>query len=132
MKVFLTYAAKYKSLAAQLAKQLSAAGIEVLNPYGDIVPGDNWAQKVAEALDESDLMLILVTPGAMQSDSLRNDIDYALSSKKFRGRLMSVNVGPVVSAPENVPWILLKQPHKQVESPAGFSEVVDGLMALAQ
>lgn len=132
MKVFLTHAAKDESLAAQLAKQLSAAGIDVLNPYGDIVPGDNWAQKVAEALDESDLMLILVTPGAMQSDSLRNDIDYALSSKKFRGRLMSVIVGPVGSDTEDVPWILLKQPHKQVESATGFSEVVDGLMALAQ
>jgi hypothetical protein len=132
MNVFLTYAAKDESLAAQLAKQLSDAGVQVLNPYGDIVPGDNWAQKVAEALEESDLMLILVTPGSMQSDSLKNDIDYALSSKKFRGRLMSVIVGPVDSGAEDVPWILLKQPHKQVESPAGFSEVVDELMALAQ
>jgi hypothetical protein len=132
MKVFLTNAAKDELLAAQLASRLTDAGIDVLTPYGDIVPGDNWAEKVAQALDDSDLMLILLTPGAMQSDSLRNDIEYGLSSKKFRGRLMTVIVGATVSSPGDVPWILLQQPHKQIGSPADFPDVVDELMALAQ
>ncbi|MEO8496204.1 MAG: toll/interleukin-1 receptor domain-containing protein [Planctomycetota bacterium] len=132
MKVFLTHAAKDELLAAQLASRLTDGGIDVLTPYEDIVPGDNWAEKVAHALDDSELMLILLTPGAMQSDSLRKDIDYGLSSKKFRGRLMTVFVGAAAEAPGDVPWILLQQRYQQLRSSADFPEVVDELTALAQ
>lgn len=132
MNVFLSHAAKDESLASQLAQHLKSAGLNVLSPYADIIPGDNWAQKVPEALAESDLMLILVTPGAMQSDALRNDIEYALSSKRFRGRLMSVIVGPTGEPPRDVPWILLKQPHVQIDSASSFPDVIDELLALAR
>ena len=131
LKVFLSHAEKDEVLASQLAEQLERAGLEVLNPYNEIAPGDNWASKVARALEESDFMLILMTPGAMQSDSLRNDINYALSSRRFRDRLITVIVGSTVETSGDVPWILLKQPHKQIESSEQFSEVVDEVMGLA-
>jgi len=130
-KVFISHAASDESLASQLAEQLERAGLEVLNPYEEIVPGENWAEKVAHGLEESDFMLIVITPGAMKSEWLRNDINYALSSKKFRDRLVTVLVGPTMESPGDVPWILLKYPHKQVASPAEFPEVVDEIMGLA-
>jgi len=130
MKVFLSHAAKDKAIAVELAGRMREAGLEVVNPYEEIVPGDNWAEKVAEALENSDAMLILLTPGAIQSDFLQNDLSYALGSKRFRNRLMTVIVGAAVEAPGDVPWILLRQPHKQVASPAEFGEVVEEMAGL--
>jgi len=130
-KVFISHAASDESLVSLLAEQLEQAGLEVLNPYEAIVPGENWAELVARDLEKSDFMVIVITPGAIKSEWLRNDISYALSSKKFRDRLVTVFVGPDVEAPDDVPWILLKHPHKRISSPEEFSEVVDEIMGLA-
>ena len=60
-KVFVSHAASDVFLASQLAEQVERAGLEVLNPYDDIVPGENWAEKVARDLEESDFLLIVIT-----------------------------------------------------------------------
>ena len=128
MKVFISHAAKDRALANELATQLASAGVDVRNPYEDIVPGENWALKVGQALEESDMMVILMTPDARESESLQYEINYALSSLKYKGRLLSVLVGPAV----DVPWILLKQPTKQILSAeSDLGEVVDEVLSLA-
>ena len=74
-------------------------------------------------------MVFLFTPGALESDTLRNDVELALGSKKYEGRVFSVVVGPTYKAGNDVPWILLKQPHKEVESAKGFAKVVKEIAA---
>ncbi len=54
-------------IARQLAHRLSDAGLKVWIPEDEILPGDNWAKKVGQALEESDLMVVLVTPQAFES-----------------------------------------------------------------
>ena len=126
MRVYITHAAKDRELAAVLATQLSQAGFAVWNPAEDIAPGDNWAKKMGEALDASDVMIALVTPGSLESESLRADIQYGLTGKKFEQRLVPVLVGfATFAAGKDVPWILLKMDPVYVESPAsGFEPVV--------
>ena len=59
----------------------------------NITPGDNWAKKVGKAFDDAEWMVLLLTPAAMESDSLRQDIEFALGSRRMRAasfRCMSV------------------------------------------
>ena len=128
MKVFISHSSLDRELAWKLASELSDAGLDVWNPYEEIAPGDNWAMKVGEALEASDLMVILMTPAAAEADSVRREMEYALTAKRFRGRLLSV----VIGRQTELPWILSKQAVKRIDVPEqGFGDVVDEVLALA-
>ena len=132
MKVFLSHARKDATLAYELATRLTRRGYSVWLPEDQIEPGDNWAKKIGKALEDSDFMVILLTPSALDSDSLRQDIEFAIMSRKYEGRLFSVFVGPTAMAGKDVPWILLKLPHRQVASAADFADVVREIEAQFQ
>ncbi len=71
------------------------------------MPGENWAEKIALELKESDAMVVLITPHALMSDFVRLDIDYALSEKKYNKRLIPVFVGEMKDFTQaEIPWIL--------------------------
>jgi hypothetical protein len=130
MKIFLSHAGKDSALARQLAARLQDHGFRVWISEEQIAPGENWAKKMGKALDNSELMLILLTPAAFESDRIRQDLEFALGSKKYEGRVFSVFVGPTFKAGQDVPWILLKLPHRQVESSDDFGVVVEDIQAL--
>ncbi|MCI0335287.1 MAG: toll/interleukin-1 receptor domain-containing protein [Planctomycetes bacterium] len=130
MKIFLSYARKDIALARELAKQLSRVGFDVWNSDEAIAPGDNWAKKIGKALDDSHLMVILLTPKAMESDWLRQEIEYALGSRKYEGRVFTVFAGPVLEAGKDMPWILLRLPHRQVDH-NDFTDAVSEIRAMA-
>jgi hypothetical protein len=130
MKLFLSHARKDTALARELADRLTRAGFTLWIPEEEIAPGDNWAKKIGKALEESELMVFLLSPGALDSDRLQQDIEYTLFSRKFEGRVFTVFVGPTLEAGKDVPWILLKLPHRQVESARDFGEVVKEIQSL--
>ena len=130
-KIFLAHARKDDNVARRLAERLQQCGFDVWDAQDQIVPGDNWAKKIGAALDNSDLLLILLTPGAIKSDGLRRDIEFAIGSKKYANRVYTVMVGPTFKAQTDIPWILLKLPHMQVESAAEFDAAVDEIQELA-
>ena len=100
-RVFLSYAQTDRHLAQTLAKDLIAAGFAVWSDR-EVMPGDNWARKIADALDESDAMVVIVSPAAAKSESVRREVEFALGSPRYAGRLI-----PVVAKPTSeMAWIL--------------------------
>jgi hypothetical protein len=131
MKVFLSHARKDDGLARDLRACLDHEGFSVWTPEDQISPGENWAKKVAKALDNSELMVILVTPRAFESDTLRQNVEFAIGSEKYADRVFSVFVGSTAEAGKDVPWILLKLPHRQVRSVGDFPEVVKDIRQMS-
>ncbi len=85
---------------------------------------------MGKALEEADFMVILLTPKALDSDLLRQDLQYALFKLKFQGRFFSVLLGPTFSSRE-VPWILFKLPHLQIESKKELDKAVNAIQKMA-
>jgi hypothetical protein len=107
MKVFISYAHNDEALAAKIVASLEKAGLDAWYDKREIIPGDNWADKIAQGLRESDAMVVLLTAQALDSESVRRDIDYALSQKPFKRRLIPVFVGDSKDFPSHrIPWIL--------------------------
>src|SRR5688572_22397756 len=72
----------------------------------EIMPGDNWAEKVATGLKDSNAMVVLMTPDALESDAVQSTISYALSEPAFSRRLIPVFVGDSAdSLTDKMPWI---------------------------
>jgi hypothetical protein len=106
MKVFISHSQEDDALARRIADVLKKAGLDVWDDR-EIFPGDNWAAKVAKALDESNAMVVLLTANGIASRSVRQDISYALGEKRFKQRLIPVVVGSAEKkSSENFPWIL--------------------------
>lgn len=105
-RVFVSYDNADLAVARQVAKQLEDAGHKVWFAEDSVFPGDNWAQLVGKALDKSDAMVVLISPASMKSDWVRREIDFALSSPRYRGRLIPVIVRPT----SDIPWILKRFP----------------------
>jgi len=106
MQVFISHASSDRGFARELASRLSEAGFEVLDPEQDVSGGENIPLKIGQALEQSDAMIVLLSPEAVRTPSVRREIDYALGSTRFEQRLISVLLRPT----EDVPWILRKLP----------------------
>lgn len=107
MKVFISHSHNDEPLAKKIAATLQQAGLDVWDDEKEIFPGENWAEKVAQALREAEAMVVLLTPDALNSNWIQRDIDYALSEQRFRDRLVTVLAGPPEKLPEDkIPWIL--------------------------
>jgi len=132
MQVFISHSGKDAMIARQLAHRLSEVGLKVWIREDEILPGDNWAKKVGQALEESDLMVVLVTPQAFESEWLREDIQYALTAGRYQGRLIPVFFGSESETSSEVPWILRKLNAVQLkEGDKDWQPVIDKVRALA-
>ena len=132
MKIFISHSTKDASVARQLAEQLSAAGHAVWIPENEILPGDNWAKKIGQALEDSDTIIVLVTPQAVESESVTREIQYALTAQHIKGRVIPVFLGPENKKLSHVPWILRKlSPLKIYGKKRDWQKVIDKVDALA-
>ncbi len=111
MRVFLSYSAADEEWGSKLRSKLVEAGLTVWDAEHEVLPGDDWALEIAEALKRSDAMVVLLSRHAAESKSVRREIEYALGSESFRGRLIPVVVRPT----KRVPWILRKLPRVELK-----------------
>ena len=106
MKVFLSYAQSDREVARNLATHLEEAGHKVWFADNALFPGQNIALEVGKALEKSEAMVVLLSPQALKSGSVQQEIGFALGAEQFRGRLIPVMVKPTA----DVPWILKRFP----------------------
>ncbi len=134
MKVFISRAPENNALAKKLGTALQRAGWEVWD-YDQILPGDNWAEKVGQALEETQAMVVLLTGDAPSSSAVRWEIAYALGNRRLKNRLIPVLVGPENTSTHNFPWILnhlnmIKLPESGKDED-GIRQITEALQAAA-
>lgn len=107
MKIFISHAAEDTALAERLAEGLRETGLEPWLAEWEIMPGDNWAEKLGQGLSEADAMVVLLTPQSASSQHVRHEIMYALGEERFEGRLLPLVVGSTQELPaDQFPWAL--------------------------
>ena len=128
MKVFISLADTDEPLVKKIATVLEEAGLEVWDAARDIMPGDNWANKVGQALQESEAMVVLLTSESLKSSWVRWEIEYALGEQGYRKRLIPVLAQKELSK-EDVPWILR---HLHMIKLAEHAKEEEGIKQIAQ
>lgn len=125
MKVFISHAHQDAALAARVAQALKVNGLEAWDADTNLLPGDNWAAEVARALEESEAMVVLLTPDAIDSGWVLREIEYALGAKNYSNRLIPVVVGDRKRLPDTgIPWIVRRMPWIELhEGQGGLPEV---------
>jgi hypothetical protein len=82
MATFVSYARPDAPFALRLAADLRAAAVEVWLDQLDIQPGEPWDQAVEQALKRCDSLLVVLSPRAVDSRPVMDEVSYALETNK--------------------------------------------------
>jgi hypothetical protein len=99
MRIFLSFASEQKALADAVALALRESGNTIFFSQDDLPPGDSFDVRIQKAIEQSDLMVFLISPEAITKGR------YTLTELAFardrwptpRGRVL-----PVIAAPTPV------------------------------
>ena len=137
MKVFISHSFTDTKLAKRVADTLREAGFQVWDDT-QILPGENWAESIGKALNESDAMVVLLTPSSIRSSNITYEVGFALGKYKYKDRLI-----PVIAAPAEqfesgeIPWVFNLQQFQMISVPnleedeEGLSKITQALKAVA-
>ncbi len=83
-RVFISYArADGIPHAEYIYNELSRAGHEPwMDKHGGIPPTEYWDQVIQKAINGSDVLVLILTPGSVKSDNCHDEWSYAMSKKK--------------------------------------------------
>lgn len=65
--IFLSYSHHDQEIAKKIYEYLSSKGFNIWLDREELRPGDNWSMKLQEALVNSQLLLLLMSPASLQS-----------------------------------------------------------------
>jgi hypothetical protein len=102
VRLFISHAARDTDWAGELRKHLRSLGFEAWFDREELLPGDNFHTEIGRALENSDALLVLVSPASAASESVRREVQFALGSERFENRVIPIIVEPA----DQMPWIL--------------------------
>jgi internalin A len=82
VKVFISYAHKDKSFAKKLAGELESAGMKVWWDFEGLKGGQDWQKEIERGIKGCDFFLVALTPDAVNSEWVGNEITYANQAQK--------------------------------------------------
>ena len=82
-RVFLSYSREDFPFASRLAEDLSGAGMTAWLDKRDISPGQRWDSAVESGLTGSNCVLAILSPAAVNSSNVLDDISLALETNKI-------------------------------------------------
>ncbi|MNF65498.1 TIR domain protein [compost metagenome] len=74
MKVFLSHSSKDKSVVRPVASYLESQGFKVWLDEWEMTPGDSLIEKISEGIEESDKLVVFLTPDSIESNWVKNEV----------------------------------------------------------
>lgn len=82
--IFLSYAHQDENWVAEFAKTLSAAGIhDYWFDKESLSPGDLWAEKIQDALRNSDTFIVFLSPNSLDNPNVFFEVGAAFANDKL-------------------------------------------------
>lgn len=99
-QIFVSYSHRDRPFAARLTTHLKEHRLNVWLDKFEIRAGRSWARQIGEALDNSRLMLLILSPDSLASENVEDEWNYYLDKKK--------PIVPVLYQPCEIPYRLFK------------------------
>ncbi len=69
-QIFINYASPDQAFAEQIAQDLAAFGAQVWLDVRNARPGRHWVRSIAQALNDSTMMIVILSPEALESPAV--------------------------------------------------------------
>ena len=83
LKYFVSYAREDSAFVLKLAKELRAVGANLWLDQLDIIAGQRWDRAIEGALETCKGMIVVLSPEALASDNVMDEVSYALDERKW-------------------------------------------------
>ena len=93
--VFISYAHKDSTEVFPIISQFNRQEYHVWYDEG-IEPGIEWPEEIANALNNSSLFVVFITPNSVNSENVRNEINFALAKKT---PFIAIHLSPTTLTP---------------------------------
>lgn len=103
-QVFVSCSWQDSSIAREIKDALNEAGFRVWLLEDEALPGTDLLEEVGRALEQSDALVVVLSPHSVGSPWVQNEINIALTTPRFAGRLVPVVVRGTPLG--QIPWIL--------------------------
>lgn len=80
--VFLSYAREDSAAVDEIRAGLEAAGHDVWLDTADVVGGEQWRAAIVEAIDDSDVVVVVLSHHSTVSGAVRTEVDIASEAQK--------------------------------------------------
>lgn len=81
-QIFISYSRNDAVFATRLSNSLIQSGIDVWIDLQDIHAGSKWSNSIQQGLDQSQAMILIVSPDSMASENVSDEWQYFLDHKK--------------------------------------------------
>ena len=119
-KVFISYSHKDKGFAKKLAGNLEKEGMKVWWDFDALKGGQDWQKEIERGIKQCQYFLVALTPDAVNSEWVGNEIAYASQAQK--------TIIPLHRKKCEVPISLIKKHYidfyKQIQK-AALEELID-------
>lgn len=85
-EIFVSYASENRATAGFIADELQRRGMRVWFDQFEIKPGEPFADRILQGLDNSDCAAIVLCPRFLQKDWTRRELDILLTIEDIEGR----------------------------------------------
>jgi internalin A len=82
IRVFISYSHQDKSFAKKLAAKLENQGMKVWWDFDSLKGGQDWQKEIERGIKQCDFFLVALTPNAVASEWVGNEITYASQAQK--------------------------------------------------
>lgn len=80
--IFVSYSSKDRPFAINLAKELNSLGANVWIDQLGIKLGENWDNAIENALDNSNTLMLLLSPTSVESQNVQDEVSIAIQENK--------------------------------------------------
>ena len=105
-KVFISYSRRNKLFAERIARDLNDAGLDVWIDFRQIHGGEMWQEEIFRGIERSDIVVICLSPDAVESEWVQREVNAAREQKKFIIPVMVVNAITALEATPSMNWLL--------------------------
>jgi hypothetical protein len=77
--VYICYATKDKAVAEKVVSELEARGIKCWIAFRDIKPGMDWGRQILEAIENSRIIVLILSKNSDSSSQMAREIEMAIS-----------------------------------------------------
>ena len=112
LKVFLSYSDRDRDWAREFASELRERGVSAWFDASELGPGEPWKERIADALRESRVLVLIVSPGALRSRWMLFELGAAVADNK---QIIPVLVGDI--SLDDVPPLVFRYQALRESSP---------------
>jgi F0F1-type ATP synthase assembly protein I len=104
MKAFISYSYKDKATVERLRRALEQRNVDVWLPDAEIAPGEIWAAELERAINDSDAMIVVLSPASSKSKWVSTETSFAFARQREGGKPLIIPV--VAEQTDKAPFFL--------------------------